>query len=461
MDLEEIIRTQGIKIASLSKNSTNSGKKPSSDDITNPKKKKKKKGNGKKRKKGGQPGHAKHERAPFGEDEIDEFVPHILPRCPGCGYEKVKLLDSKPRIQQQVEIETIIAKKVENRLFAVWCEGCQKIHYAPLPPDVVKEGLFKTRITALTAYMSHVCHASFSTIRKFVRDILGVTVSRGFLAKTIQKVSMSLEKPYQELLDRLPLETRLNIDETGHKENGDRFWTWVFKADLYVLFRIDKSRGSKVLVEVLGEEFDGAIGCDYYSSYRKYMKDFNVTVQFCIAHLIRDIKYLTGLPDKNTRAYGNKLLECVKKMFKVIHRRENMDERQFENAMARCKENIIKAALEDVPSSIDSKGKEANKEAWNMAKRFRDHGESYFTFITTPGMDPTNNVAEQAIRFVVIDRHIKQGTRSVRGRKANERIWTVIATCALQGKSVFEFILKAVEAYFNEEPAPSLIPDTS
>lgn len=46
-------------------------------------------------------------------------------------------------------------------------------------------------------------------------------------------------RPYQELLERIPLEARLNVDETGHKDNGDRFWTQVFKADLNVLFRID------------------------------------------------------------------------------------------------------------------------------------------------------------------------------------------------------------------------------
>ena len=96
-----------------------------------------------------------------------------------------------------------------------------------------------------------------------------------------------------------------------------------------------------------------------------------------------------------------------------------------------------------------------------MAKRFHDHGQAYFKFITTPGMDPTNNVAEQAIRFVVIDRHIKQGTRSIKGRKANERLWTVIATCALQGRSAYNFILKAVEAYFYDKPSPSLLFDTS
>ena len=114
------------------------------------------------------------------------------------------------------------------------------------------------------------------------------------------------------------------VDETGHKENGEKFWTWVFRADLYVLFKIDKSRGSKVLVDVLGKQFEGVLGCDYFSAYRKYMKDFNITLQFCIAHLIRDIKYLTGLPDPETRAYAKKLLASVKNMFKVIHRRDDL-----------------------------------------------------------------------------------------------------------------------------------------
>ena len=54
-----------------------------------------------------------------------------------------------------------------------------------------------------------------------------------------------------------------------------------------------------------------------------------------------------------------------------------------------------------------------------MANRFRLHGKAYFEFITTPGIDPTNNVAEQAMRFVVIDRLITQGTRSVKGRQSN------------------------------------------
>jgi hypothetical protein len=113
----------------------------------------------------------------------------------------------------------------------------------------------------------------------------------------------------------------------------------------------------------------------------------------------------------------------------------------------------------EVPTCLDKEGKETKKEAQNMANRFRKHGDAYFEFITTPGMAPTNNLAEQAVRFVVIDRYITQGTRSEKGRTSCERIWTVIGTCSLQGRSAYDFILKAVHAYFHDLPAPSLIPE--
>ena len=453
--LQRQLMAQEKKIAQLSKNSTNSSKPPSSD-ITKPPKKKKNKGKNNKR--GGQPGHPKHERNPFSADEIDDSWEYHPLSCPECDNTDISLVDIPPRIIQQTELIEVVTRTEQHCAYAYYCGDCDKIHYAPFPDEVVKEGLFKARLTALVAYMKNGCHASFSTIRKFLRDVIGVTVSRGYLAKLIQKVSQALAPSYEELLNRLPLETTLNVDETGHKENGDLFWTWVYKADLYVLFRIDKSRGSKVLIEVLGKEFEGTIGCDYFSAYRKYMKDFNIAVQFCIAHLIRDVKFLATLPDEQTRAYGNKLLGAIKHMFKIIHDADQMSQDDFHSAMAKAKDRIQHIAIFDAPSSINEDGKEEKNEAQNMAKRFRLHGEAYFRFITTPGMDPTNNVAEQAIRFIVIDRYVTQGTRSAKGREANERLWTVIGTCALQGRSAYNFILQAVHAYFYDEPAPSLLP---
>ncbi len=62
-------------------------------------------------------------------------------------------------------------------------------------------------------------------------------------------------------------------------------------------------------MNTLGEEFDGILGCDYFSAYRRYMKKCDIRVQFCLAHLIRDaVKFLTTLPDSaHDRSYGEAL----------------------------------------------------------------------------------------------------------------------------------------------------------
>lgn len=452
--LNKRINTLEEKLAALKKNSRNSSKPPSSDIVKSPKPQAKEG----KRKQGAQPGHPKHERLLFDSEQINKFYDHILPSCPDCHGQVTLRPDIEPRRIQQMEIKEVPLLREEHRSYAVWCPGCEKIHYMPFPDEVVKAGLFKERMTALVAYMKYVCHASFSTIRKFVRDVLGEKVSRGYLRKVLAKVTTSLNDPYEELLNRLPLETVVNADETGHKDNGDKFWTWVFKAELYVLFKIDKTRSTQVLIDVLGEEFNGVLGCDYFSSYQSYMKRFSIVLQFCIAHLIRDVRFLTTLPDKETKAYGHRLLDKIRALFKIIHDRDSFSAAAFQEALEQAKQKIIHAATTDVPSRLDKNGKELKRPAKNMADRFRKHGEAYFTFITTPGMEPTNNVAERAIRFIVIDRHVTQGTRSIEGRRTAERLWTVVATCQLQGRSAFNFILAAVRAYFHDQPSPSLMP---
>jgi len=72
--------------------------------------------------------------------------------------------------------------------------------------------------------------------------------------------------------------------------------------------------------------------------------------------------------------------------------------------------------------------------------RFRTHGRVYFTFVTCPRIEPTNNIAERALRFCVIDRRITQVTRGRKGQQWCERFWTIQATCRQQGRTVFRFI---------------------
>ena len=138
----------------------------------------------------------------------------------------------------------------------------------------------------------------------------------------------------------------------------------------------------------------------------------------------------------------------LRNLFAVIHQRERFSEREFQKRLLSVKEHILTVSREAVPD---------NKHCRNLAERMRKHGEGYFTFITTPGVGPTNNAAEQAIRFVVIDRYITQGTRSVWGARWSERIWTAVATCAQQGKSVYRFLQACIVTHAEKTAPPSLI----
>jgi transposase len=435
------------QLAKARKDSSNSSKPPSSDIVKKPKGQ----GGGRRkgeRKPGGQKGHPKHERPPFLPDELDGAWDYTLSVCPDCGG-KLDPSDKAPKVVQQVEIVQKPVRIDEHRGLAYWCSACQKIHYAPFPPEVEKGQLLGPRLTTLVAYMKGVCHCSFSTIRRFFRDVLKVRISRGQLAKIIAKVTGSMKSAYAELVAALPLQPYVRSDETGHKENGKRFWTWCFRSDLFTLFWIDRSRGSQVLYEVLGADFDGVLGCDYFSAYRKYMGELDLRVQFCLAHLIRDVKYLTTLSDKPTQAYGQRLLKTIREMFRTLHRRDELTQRTVARRLAAARETILTQATKRVPAS---------REAQNMAKRFRKHGDAFFEFITTPGIDPTNNLAEQAIRFVVLDRRVTQGTRSEKGRLWSECIWTAIATCEQTGRDLMQFLQESLFAHWQGLPPPSLLP---
>ncbi|HEX3273908.1 MAG TPA: IS66 family transposase [Gemmatimonadales bacterium] len=447
--LKQVVARLGQQLAAARKDSSTSSRPPSSD-IVKPPKPPPPVGQDKRRI-GGQPGHPKHQRAAFPPEALNGgSIDHRLDSCPGCGHDLRPALTIAPRVVQQVDVREVPLSIQEHRTHPGWCPSCRKMYEAPLPPGIERGGLVGPTLTTLIAYLKGACHASYSTVRKLLRDVVGVTISRGELARIIGKVSRALERPYEQLLDDLPGQARLNVDETGHKQNGDRQWTWCFRAALYTLFKIDPTRSGDVLIEVLGAEFDGVLGCDYFSSYRRYHRECGVLLQFCLAHLIRDVKYLTTLPDARDRASGAGLCEALRELFAVIHRRERLSAELFQSQLEAARAEVLRRGTSDVPETKHSR---------NLAKRFEAHGASYFRFVTEPGLEPTNNLAEQAIRFVVIDRLITQGTRSEAGNRWCERIWTVIATCVQQGRSVFAYLEAAVGAWFEGAEAPALLPE--
>ena len=96
--------------------------------------------------------------------------------------------------------------------------------------------------------------------------------------------------------------------------------------------------------------------------------------------------------------------------------------------------------------------------ARKLERRFRGaRAEHYFRFIDEPGIEPTNNATERALRRVVIDRKVTQGTCGHAGMRWCERSWTVIATCIKQNRNVLNYLHQALRAHWLCQPAPKLV----
>ena len=74
-----------------------------------------------------------------------------------------------------------------------------------------------------------------------------------------------------------------------------------------------------------------------------------------------------------------------------------------------------------------------------------------------PGVEPTNNAAERALRHAVIWRRISGGTDSEVGSRFVERMLSVVATCRQQRRDVLEYLTRCHRARLLGLEAPSLV----
>jgi len=426
------------KVAALTKNSSTSSKPPSSD-ITKPPKSGG--GGGRKRSfKKRKPKRRRIDPAPFPEERVDQTYDYFFRAPAGLvaldeyrSFQQAELIDNPFRITEhrcRVYLDPVTGRKV----------------LAPLPPELRRGGLLGPKLTAWIGYLKSVSRCSYTQIGAMLEEVFGLPVSRGLLAKAVSKMGDATAPIYDQLRARLPNEPVLNIDETGHKDRGTLMWTWCFRSPDFTVYRISPSRGSQVLTEMLGESFAGVIGCDCFSAYLKFAESSGAELQLCLAHLIRDARYLTTLHAPWIRRFGEKILNIFKRVFRLYHRRKTLSARVYRRRMDRLRDELVRQA----------RTARCGGEAATLAKRIVAQAPRWFTFMKHP-VEPTNNLAERALRPIVIARKLTQGTRGPKGQRQAERLWSVIETARQQKVPVFAFLARTLDAHLKRAAPPVLV----
>ena len=200
------------KIASLSSNSTNSSKPPSTDgpQVTKPKKKKSK------RSPGGQKGHKGHKRELLPVEEMDDVFNHYPLACGKCSAP----LDpetceetSGPERYQTFELPKIEPIRNEHRCHELACT-CGHRTRAELPPEVV-QSQFGPQVHGAIAYLTSAHKIGRRGIVEIFNTLFGLDLCLGSVYNCIDRVSPELEPVTEEARQTLPVSGNPNIDETG------------------------------------------------------------------------------------------------------------------------------------------------------------------------------------------------------------------------------------------------------
>jgi transposase len=444
LTLQERIRELETR---LGQTSANSSRPPSSDPSQTPARPKAPPSG---RKRGGQPGHRGACRALLPVEQVDEVVVVVPERCRHCGQPLPETAACRRRRvwrHQVVELLPLAVRVTEYQMGVRRCPACGKRTRAALPAGVPRRP-FGVRLTAVIALLSGRYRLSRREVRQLLRDLWQVRVSLGAVVRQEQAQSAALAPIVEEAEAAVQQAAVVNLDETGWREDKQRAWLWtVVTADLTV-FRIDRRRSGAVVDALVGTDFAGVVGSDRWSAYTRFPAERRA---LCYAHLKRDFQ---ALVDRGGAAapVGRWGLAEIERLFVLWHRFRTgeCDRKKLQRRLIPLQARMGRLLRRGQASP--------ERKAAGLCRELTKWWPALWTLARVEGAEPTNNVAERALRPAVLWRKGSFGCDSEAGSRFAERLLTVAATCRQQGRALLDLLVAAGEAALQGIAAPSLLP---
>jgi len=429
------------ELAALKKTPRNSSLPPSSE---HPHAKPPRSQKGSSKKQGGQPGHPKFERPLIPTEQCRAVLPLKPEACRRCG-ETLTGSDPEPLRHQVWEVPQIVPEVTEYQRHRLICACCQTSTCAELPVGV-PQSQAGPRLVALTVLLMGCFRQSKRRVALFLEMVLNQPCSPGWVVKLQQQALQAMTPSYVELVNALPAQPVLGIDESPTKQANSKAWLWTFTAPNFTVFEIRTTRAGTILEDRLTSTYAGVINCDRAKMYWSRGR-----LQWCWAHLKRDFQALIDHPDEQAKHLGRDLMRCTTELFGhwSRYREGTITYRGMQNLMAPVRKKVTGFLLRGRFSG--------NPRLVGMCKELFAHSEWLWTFLKVEGVQPTNNVSERALRHAVIWRKLSFGTKSSHGSRFVEKILTVVETCRQQARNVFEYLTNAMMAHFARRPGPSLL----
>jgi hypothetical protein len=351
-------------------------------------------------------------------DHIDKCVDVYLDNCPHCGSENISPCNhTTEHIQEDLEDGKMVGTCFVHCFY--WCPTCKEVIHG-WGDNEIPHAYIGPEARAKATFLRHEIKTSYDDAQKTLQYLCGLTVVPGTIVGFDHKFSQEGAPLYEALKGTLPETPFIHVDETGWK----RDWLWICTNPDIAFFHIDESRGSKVVISLLGNFYNGILITDFYSAYRSLVPASGK--QKCCSHLLGDVKELLdkGLPeDPGAEAFLNDLKQLVQDAIALHKLYPDLTTEEWRAG----KKEILKRfrKLYKIPPL-------SHKVADNIRKRLITHKDELFVFLKFPQVSPTNNHAERGPRNAVLFRKITFGSMTEKGKNNVALIMTIIKTAKLR-----------------------------
>jgi len=455
MRLEELLRAVEAKTSASSRNSSQ----PPSTDAPKTRQQRRAearekakellKKDGKKREAGGQPGHRGAGRELLPEGRMREIVDHYPDGCDGCGREftdEEKVPRHGPGRHQVAELPPTAIVYTEHRTHRLRCPRCLKRTRAAL--GAVGESAFGPSLQAAIVALTARNRISRRDMSELLWELFGVTISVGAIDQACQRTSAVLAGPHERLTRQVLASGAVNIDETGWYLGGENRTMWTATSAEAAIFQIAPDRHRDRLEELLGTEFSGIVTSDRWWAYDLLDPEQR---QACWSHLVRDFRFHSeGLAAQ--KEFGIAGLALSGRLFEIWHAYAEHHDRERLIAEMTPVQDELRDLLE-LAANKSKRHRLFGRFASNLLKLW----PALWTFTTIPGVTPTNNAAERALRGPVIHRRLSHGNQSDDGERFTERSLSASVTCRLQKRSLLVYLRELLTAHQTGGALPVLL----
>lgn len=380
------------------KNSRNSSIPPSKDE-NRPKRKSLREKTG--RKSGGQKGNAGKTLKMV---EVPDFVKkHIPDFCNYCGKDLNNIDVAFVQKRQVIDIPEIKFKVTEHRIYKKICTCGTEIS-GDFPEEANAPVSYGNNIESLIGYFHTRQYIPFKRMQEIFKDVFNTPISEGGINYLLKKLVKKARPAYELIRNKLKTnsDTAVGADETSVKVNGEKHWAWTWQTEDATFISITNNRGEKSIKENFKEGFKHSVLV--HDCWRSHFNTNALTHQICIAHLLRDLNYLT-------ERYNHKWSKVCKTLFKSsLDLKNNMSNNDYyiHNYKRNTIENRLKILLNYSLNKED-------KELVTFQNRLRKYEEYIFTFLYHPKVPPDNNASERAIRNIKVKQKVSGQFKSTDG----------------------------------------------